>query len=65
MKQENSICSHCAEPVPDMIKTLWTLKNMDKIQSDASYENNGSYSWQARPGQVWQFYPSSKGGGKP
>jgi hypothetical protein len=24
-----------------MIKTLWTLKNMDKIQNDAHYGNNG------------------------
>ena len=37
MKQEAPFCTQCKEMVPGMIQTLWTLKNMDKIQNDASY----------------------------
>jgi len=39
MKQEAPFCQHCNESVPSMIQTLWTLKNMDKIQQDATYES--------------------------
>ena len=37
MKQETPFCTECNEYVPNMIQTLWTLKNMDKIQNDATY----------------------------
>ena len=56
MKQEAPSCPHCTENVPSMIQTLWTLKNMDKIQSDANYKN--SSQWLGRPGQIWEYYPS-------
>ena len=37
MKKEDPVCPHCADGVPSMIQTLWTLKNMDKIQQEANY----------------------------
>ena len=64
MKQDNPLCPHCEEPVPSMIQTLWTLKNMDKIQADASYGNNiygpspfYATFYTARPGQVIPYIP--------
>ena len=50
MKQETPFCPHCSEPVPSMIQTLWTLKNMDKIQGDATY---GAKQWPSS----FTFYP--------
>ena len=76
MKQENPYCPHCDELVPNMIQTLWTLKNMDKIQNDATYGNKpwattfyvgtGQFYVQqeqllnSRPGQVIQYNPKVK-----
>ena len=61
MKQDDTVCLHCDEPVPSMIKTLWTLKNMDKIQADVSYGNpiSGTFYgiWTIRPGQVFEYDP--------
>ena len=54
MKQENSFCTQCQEYVPSMIKTLWTLKNMDKIQNDANY---GHKPWPS------SFYTANLGKG--
>lgn len=71
MKQEAPFCPHCSEVVPSMIQTLWTLKNMDKIQQDATYHKPWPSSFYiqpqsfyvqqqmmaSRPGQVIQYDP--------
>ena len=74
MKSETSFCSQCQEPVPNMIKTLWTLKNMDKIQEDAQYGNKfwgmssfyvggGDFylngTYAARPGGIYTYTPKA------
>ena len=65
MKAETSFCTQCQELVPSMIQTLWTLKNMDKIQQDANYGNNwGASSFMFYPGGFY-LHQTSKGGGKP
>ena len=37
MLGDDPYCMNCNEKVPNMFKTLWTLKNLDKIQDSAQY----------------------------
>ena len=37
MLGEDPYCMNCNAKVPNMFKTLWTLKNLDKIQAGAQY----------------------------
>lgn len=65
MSQNVPYCPRCSEPVPSMIQTLWTLKNMDHIQADATYSASpwpSSFYGQfiARPGQTWSYTPPKK-----
>lgn len=58
-------CIHCNTKVPNMFKTLWTLKNLDKIQDGANY---GNFIWgpssfyltsmiNVKPGSIIQYNP--------
>ena len=63
MMSDDPFCINCNEKVPNMFKTLWTLKNLDKIQDGAQY---GKFVWgpssfylsgimNSRPGQIIQY----------
>ncbi len=67
MLGEDPYCMNCNEKVPNMFKTLWTLKNMEKIQAGAQYGD--AFVWassfyltdmmlNAKPGQIIQYTPS-------
>lgn len=70
MLKDDPYCPNCKEPVPNMFKTLWTLKNFDKIQDSAEY---GTFGWgdssfymtpgvmNMRPGQLLEYTPLTKG----
>ena len=54
MLGEDPYCMNCNEKVPNMFKTLWTLKNLDKIQAGAQYGNepwDGSFYFPITPGK--------------
>lgn len=53
MKSEAPFCPHCDELVPSMIQTLWTLKSMDKIQSEATYNKQWASSFIFYPGGIY------------
>lgn len=66
MQGDDPYCMHCNAKVPNMFKTLWTLKNLDKIQDGAQY---GKFDWSGSfymtpgvmniiPGQIIQYNPS-------
>ena len=66
MKQEAPVCPHCNEDVPSMIQTLWTLKNMDKIQTDATYGNKPYWTHSVFYTSFYQQQTNQpKGGGHP
>ena len=63
MLGDGPFCMNCNAKVPNMFKTLWTLKNLDKIQDGAQY---GKFVWgpssfylsgimNSRPGQIIQY----------
>ncbi len=65
---DDPFCMKCNENVPNMFQTLWTLKNLDKIQNSASY---GKGIWgpsafyltsimNIMPGQVLQYNPKGE-----
>lgn len=60
MSQNVPYCPQCSEPVPSMIQTLWKLKNMDRIQADATYGNKWPISFYTLPGHNWIYIPSKK-----
>ena len=72
MLSDDPVCLNCNEKVPNMMKTLWTLKNLDKIQDGANYGDKKApwgygpstfytglfYSTLlAKPGQTFQYIP--------
>ncbi len=67
MMSDDPFCINCNEKVPNMFKTLWTLKNLDKIQAGAQYNKfivpSSFYltsTMYARPGQTWEYDPSGE-----
>ncbi len=69
MLNEDPFCTNCNEKVPNMMQTLWTLKNLDKIQAGAQYGNKWIWgpssfylSSMIRPGQTLQYIPKPKSG---
>ena len=67
MMSDDPFCINCNEKVPSMFQTLWTLKNLDKIQDSAQYDKFIAPSsfyltsiMNIMPGQVLQYNPKGE-----